>query len=302
MSTLASQPVVSTTAIIVTYQPALDVLVQLLARLAPQVGTVLIVDNGSDDPITAWNATQSVAAQHVIALEENRGIAAAQNVGITWARAQGASHVLLMDQDSLPAPDMVAKLHSALASRPQAACAGPRYRDTRQENPPPFLQVRGWRLHRHCCHKDSDVLPVDYLIASGCLVPIAVIDKVGDMRSDLFIDYVDIEWGLRAGYHGYQSYGVCGAHMEHSLGDNPLQFRGRKIPLHSSLRHYYHFRNAILLYRCRWVPLQWKCVDAWRLLLKYGFYTLYAKPRLSHFAKMSQGILHGLIGRAGKYK
>ncbi|RUR42628.1 glycosyltransferase family 2 protein [Vreelandella populi] len=291
-----------TTAVIVTYHPALDVLGELVNRLRNQVKTILIVDNGSDENIAAWNAAQQHAADHIIALKENAGIAAAQNAGIAWAKQQGASHVLLMDQDSLPAHDMVAELHAALTDKPSAAAAGPRYMDRRQKNPPPFLQIRNWRLFRHSCETSCDVLPVDYLIASGCLIPMPVFDKVGDMRDDLFIDYVDIEWGLRAGHHGFQSYGVCSAHMEHSLGEAPIKFRGRKIPLHSPLRHYYHFRNAVLLYRTGWVPLQWKCVDAWRLLLKYGFYTLYAKPRRQHFMKMTSGLLHGLIGRAGKYK
>ncbi|WP_386083004.1 glycosyltransferase family 2 protein [Vreelandella sp. F11] len=289
-----------TTAVIVTYHPALDVLGELVDRLASQVETVLIVDNGSDEDLANWSDGRPQSADHIIALDENRGIAAAQNVGIAWAKQQGATHVLLMDQDSLPAPNMLEKLHAALASQPVAASVGPRYVDTRQKNPPPFLQIRNWRLCRHSCESDSAVLPVDYLIASGCLIPMSVLEKVGDMRDDLFIDYVDIEWGLRAGHHGFQSYGVCGAHMEHSLGETPIEFRGRKIPLHSPLRHYYHFRNAVLLYRTGWVPLQWKCVDAWRLLLKYGFYTLYAKPRRQHFMKMTQGLFHGIIGRAGK--
>jgi len=296
-----TQPPPNIIAIVVTYHPALDVLRSLIQRLASQVDRVLIVDNGSDTSIAAWNASQPTPAHHVIALGENLGIAAAQNAGIAWAKQQGATYVLLMDQDSLPAQDMVEKLHSALANNPRAAAVGPRYVDTRQENPPPFLQIRHWRLYRHCCEGGNAVLPVDYLIASGCLIPIPVLEQVGNMRDDLFIDYVDIEWGLRAGHHGYQSYGVCSAHMEHSLGETPIVFRGRKIPLHSPLRHYYHFRNAVLLYRTGWVPLQWKCVDAWRLLLKYGFYTLYAKPRHRHFASMTRGLWHGLIGKAGKF-
>ena len=46
----------------------------------------------------------------LIAPRENLGVAAAQNQGIEWAKQQGATHVLLLDQDSLPHPDMVARL------------------------------------------------------------------------------------------------------------------------------------------------------------------------------------------------
>ena len=116
-----------TTAVIVTYHPALDVLGELVDRLASQVEMVLIVDNGSDEDLTTWNALRQLQAQaqHIIALNENRGIAAAQNAGIAWAKQQGATHILLMDQDSLPASNMVEKLHDALASQPEAASAGP---------------------------------------------------------------------------------------------------------------------------------------------------------------------------------
>lgn len=121
-----------------------------------------------------------------------------------------------------------------------------------------------------------------------------------DMRDDFFIDYVDIEWGLRAKTLGFQSFGVCGAMMAHDLGDEPIEFFGKRYPLHSPLRHYYHFRNAVWMYRRGWLPIQWRLVDGWRLLLKLGFYTLFAKPRLQRLKMMTRGVVHGLIGRMGR--
>ena len=54
------------------------------------------------------------------------------------------------------------------------------------------------------------------------------------------------------------------------------------------------------MYRQRWVPFQWRLVDGWRLLLKFGFYTLFAKPRYEHLKMMTQGVIHGFIGRMGR--
>ncbi len=287
-------------AIVVTYQPALEVLGQLLDALIPQVASVVIVDNGSRCDLAAWNSRRHADVVELLRLGENRGIAAAQNVGIQRARACKANFVLLLDQDSIPAPDMVASLVSAISDERLPAAAGPRYLDPRQENPPPFIRIRALRLERCVCSTVKSVVPVDYLIASGCLIPMSVLDKVGDMREDLFIDYVDIEWGLRARYHGFQSYGVCSAHMCHSLGDHPIKFFNKNIPLHSPLRHYYHFRNAMLLYKEPWIPLNWKLVDGWRLCLKYVFYSLFAKPRLAHWRMMTLGVWHGWVGKAGK--
>lgn len=289
-------------AIIVTYHPDLDLLGKQVAQLASQVTDIVLVDNGSACDLLGWNSQREQKVTDVITLGVNLGIATAHNVGIKWARERGVEFVLLMDQDSLPAIDMVEKLVSAISGLTLPAAVGPRYLDVRQNNPPPFVRIRGLKLERCACAAEDSVVPVDYLISSGCLIPLSVFAKVGTMREDLFIDYVDIEWGLRARQHGLQSYGVCSAHMQHSLGERPIKFFGKNIPLHSPIRHYYHFRNAVLLYKEIWLPLNWKLVDCWRLCLKYGFYTLFAKPRMAHWQMMTLGIWHGLIGRTGKLK
>lgn len=290
----------SVVAIVVTYEPALDILANLLDMLVPQVSSVVVVDNGSHADLDVWNNKRETKTVELLQLGENLGIAAAQNIGIQWARIRGAEFVLLMDQDSIPSHNMVVKLMSVISEQSLTAVAGPRYMDDRQNNPPPFILVRGLSLNRCACTTEKSVVLVDYLIASGCLIPMSVLDKVGCMREDLFIDYVDIEWGLRASHYGFQSYGVCTAHMQHSLGDHPIKFLGKNIPLHSPLRHYYHFRNAVLLYKEPWVPLNWKLVDGWRLCIKYVFYSLFAKPRITHWRMMTLGLWHGLIGKSGK--
>jgi rhamnosyltransferase len=287
-------------AIVVTYHPDLDLLAELLSHLTLQVTEVVLIDNGSPCNLIAWNAQQHTAAAAVLALGQNRGIAVAHNAGIEWARNRQAQYVLLMDQDSIPEPDMVQQLFFAIGKQLLPAAVGSRYLDERQNNPPPFIRIRGLTLHRCACTTENSVVPVDYLISSGCLIPMSILNQVGYMRDDLFIDYVDIEWGLRARRHGFQSYGVCSARMRHTLGEHPIKFLGKYLPLHSPLRHYYHFRNAVLLYKEPWVPLNWKLVDGWRLCLKYAFYSIFAKPRITHFRMMTLGMWHGLAGKTGK--
>jgi rhamnosyltransferase len=284
------------TAIIVTYQPELAALDQLITSIRDQVHGIVLVDNSPDYGDIATRYTHGQV--RYITMQGNAGIAAAQNAGIALARQQQASHVLLFDQDSIATPDMVAHLLAITQQVPDIASAGPCYLDTRQDNPPPFIRIEGLRLVRATCSINATV-PVDYLIASGCLISMAVLDVVGAMRDDLFIDYVDIEWGLRAKRHGLQSYGVCNARMQHSLGDAPLRFMGKNIPLHSPLRHYYHFRNAVLLYRESWVPWNWKYVDGMRLCMKYVFYSLFARPRHLHWRMMTLGLWHGIKGKSG---
>ena len=294
-----------TIAIVVTYHPDLGVLSRLLDTLKCQVKKIIVVDNGSTIDVNGFLSDRNDTSVHYLPLRNNFGVATAQNAGIAWAREQGADFVVLFDQDSEPAPDMIEILVKAaetmMTQGYSVAAVGPRYLDARQNNPPPFIRVRGLQIERCTCMEPDSIVPVDYLISSGSLIPMATLNIVGDMTQELFIDYVDIDWGLRAGRFGHQSFGVCNAVMQHCLGEYPIKFFGRQIPLHSPLRHYYHFRNAVWLYRQSWPPLRWKLADAWRLLLRYGFYTLFAQPQLKHFRMMTLGLWHGLRGRMGRF-
>lgn len=300
-------PIPSTVvAVIVTYEPDLGRFGLQSRRLSGQVARSIIVDNGST-PDTLARLRELAATPgdtvELIELGRNLGIAAAQNVGIDRALAGGATHVLLMDHDSTPAPDMVARLLAACTRLTcegrRVAAVGPRYLDERQANPPPFIRVSGLRLRRLGCPTEATVVAVDYLIASGSLIPRDTLERVGPMNEALFIDYVDIEWGLRAGMAGFESFGVCAAAMAHDLGDAPIRVLGRALPSHSALRHYYHFRNAVWLYVHSRVPIRWKLVDAYRLVLRFGFYSCFARPRLDHVLGMARGIRDGVLGRLG---
>lgn len=291
--------------VIVTYHPNKLILQTLLQSIEKEIQGIVIVDNGSDAEIVSWLQTFSFSFPYlVIPLQENKGIAYAQNIGIRVICKYLADYVILFDHDSQPSPNMISLLLEALYLKVndghKVAAVGPRYIDRRQNNPPPFIKVIGLKVLRQKCSPNFPIVEVDYLIASGSLIPISTLNIVGGMRDELFIDYVDIEWGLRAKSLGYQSFGVCNATMSHDLGDTPIKFLGKQYPLHSPLRHYYHFRNAIWMYQQPWLPMHWKFADAWRLILKYGFYTLFAQPRIKQLLMMTRGVLDGLKQRMGK--
>ena len=291
-------------AIIVTYNPDRKELTELLCAVVSQVRFVLVVDNGSTDDVSHVVSESGIPNCHCYSLGGNLGVAEAINYGIDKAYSFATTHVVLFDQDSLPAPDMVKRLfynHKKMVEKGiKVAAVGPRYSDPRSDNPPPFIRLKGLRLQRADCTGLLPV-PVDYLVSSGCLIDMQCIDEIGPMQASLFIDYVDVEWGLRAGKKGYQSFGICDAYMQHHLGEAPLTLFGKNIPVHSPLRHYYHFRNAVWLYRQSWVPLAWKIVDGYRLVFKYVVYSLFTDQRVAHWSMMTRGMWHGLTGKMGAY-
>lgn len=292
-------------AVIVTYNPDMAVLETLLDSLLPQVGRAIIVDNGSSADLGLWSKNLRYDNLLLHKLGQNYGIAHAQNVGIEKLEAHPEGFILLSDQDSKPAGDMVFELRKAarqlMAEGKKVAAVGPCYMDIRHNNPPPFIRIEGLAVRRQYAEKPDSVVEVDYLIASGCLIPAVALGIVGMMNVDLFIDYVDIEWGLRAKALGLQSFGIFAAKMEHSLGDEHVSFIGKQIPLHSPLRHYYLVRNGFWLYKQKGLPLNWKFVDGYRMLIRICFYTLFAKPRGRHFSMMMRGLFHGLKSRMGRY-
>lgn len=287
--------------VIVTYNPDKQALDLLLQAVRPQLRDLVVVDNGSRFDFTELLARSPA---DLIELGDNYGIARAQNVGIARARDLGADYVLLLDQDSVPAPDMVERLIVAIgelqAKGLKVASVGPSYVDQRQGEAAPFIYLDGFSLKRRIATDKAGIVEADFLIASGCLVPVASLDRIGLMVEELFIDYVDIEWGLRARRDGYLSYGVLAARMEHSLGDEWIAFRGRRIPVHSPLRHYYHVRNAVWLARRPWISGRWKVVLAWRLVRQCLFFTFLAPKGASHAKMMALGLWHGLTNRMGR--
>lgn len=296
-------------AVVVTYQPDPSVLQRMIATIRRQVSAVVIVDNS----LQARDSTvlDAIGEAVYISMEGNKGIATAFNTGIEWARSHGCSHVLLMDQDSQPCEMMVERLSEGedrlLAQGVEMAAVGPNYRDPKYRVLRPFSRTEKWRFRRfQCGDKDeTEIIQTDFLISSGSLTRITVFDEVGGFDQGFFIDYVDMEWGLRATSQGYPSYGICGAVLEHALGEDAITFWFLKtwsVPLHKAFRHYYCFRNALLLYRRPYVPLVWKLRDLFMLFLKAVFFSTVPSPRLERFKMISLGVYDGLRNRSGPFR
>ncbi len=290
-------------AVIVTFEPEPEALSTMLAALAPQVEALVIVDNGSRDA----PALQLPAAQahlvHRIQLRENLGIGAAQNLGVQWAREWGADYVLLSDQDSEPAADMVAQLVAAArgfaADGVALALVAPDYVDERQSVHIPFMHLVDGRPSWFGCDEAGGTPEITTAIASGALIPMATLDSIGGMRESLFIDLVDIEWCFRARAEGYRAFGVCAAKLRHNLGERPTRVLGRQLATHSPLRNYYFYRNAVWLFRQCYVPTVWKRVVALQMLKRYLLFPAFVQPRLQYLKMMTLGLWHGLRGREG---
>ena len=293
-------------AIIVVFHPDLSRLSLALDAACAQCQRVCVVVNGADPATEKWlNDRQRRGSIHKLILApRNHGLGWAHNRGVEDARASGMSHVLLLDQDSVLDADGVSRLLGAERDlgrrgvRPGAVAA--EFRDSRTAVSYSFLQWTGLRF-RKVRRPERDLLPVDHAISSGSLIPLTVLETVGGLREDFFIDYVDVEWCHRARHAGYPVYGLTMPLVDHQLGHGVrrLPCGIALLPLHPAWRVYYIFRNALLLYRAPHIPRMW-ALQHFRRLCAKGFAILVLCPGRRRYTRaIMDGMIDGLRGRSG---
>ncbi len=295
-------------AIVVLYRPDRDALQDLMRSLEDQVNVIFVIDNTPANDLVPEEElfpSKLNVPLHYTAQGENTGIAAAQNLGVRQALAAGASHVILFDQDSVPDAGMVQTLLSAEATLIneglRVAAVGPVFIDDRSGWVSPAVRYSylGLRTIPVDLSK-STVVESHFLIASGCLIRASVLSAVGVMREDLFIDWVDNEWGLRARNMGLRCYVVPEARMTHRVGEGVISLLGKPVHVHTETRNYYLLRNAIYLMRVRTMGLQWKLSFLPRLPFYLVIYPLLAEHKLRHFATLLRALNDGMWGRLGR--
>jgi len=294
-------------AVIVSYCPDPMRLRALVESVQSQTDLVMIVDNGSSiDALVEIRRLMNGDSVKLIEFGENRGIAAAHNVGIRYAMEHAFEYVLLLDHDSRLLPDCVPQLVQAsrrlASSGIKLAAVGPQYNDETSARRAPFWRFYRWSYRRIYARPDDEVIETSVLISSGTLISCEILKTIGLMDEPLFIDGVDWEWCFRASALGYRLYGVTAAIMQHSLGDSGINVMGRILPLHSPLRHYYVYRNTILMCRMAEVPMSWKFYFSLRLSLRFLIYLIMASHRIERCRMIWRGLRDGFLGRYGRFE
>ncbi|WDY59345.1 glycosyltransferase family 2 protein [Pseudomonas sp. PSKL.D1] len=293
---LSTQRFPETLCLIVTYNPNLEELAETLLSLEGQVSKTLIVDNYSDQNVSEWlDVFGTRLSVGLIEMQDNSGLANAQNVGIAYALEHKYERILLLDQDSKPEAGFVACLHVALSQLQMnnAAAVGPAFVDRRLKN------------HPETPSEHAEPALREFLISSGMLIETRHLQQIGLMLGDLFIDHIDHEWCFRATDKGYALYQTPTTRLYHSLGDRVVRLwllRRREISIHSAVRNYYKVRNSIHLFRLDHVPLRWKVKFMKQALAVALFSVLVSKDRAERLKLIAISVADGLAARLGALK
>lgn len=279
-------------AILITYNTDPESLYKLLNHLSGQAD-IIICDNSIDT--ASSSIICKIAFEHqveYIAMHNNIGIGAAQNHGIEMAWQRNYEFVFFIDDDSIPDPSLVQHLievyRQLMASGVKVGALGARARDSLGADI--SNAVQGKNIATACSQ----------MMSSGTLIPTKVLRDVGLMDELLFIDCVDFDWGWRAIVKGYQLFLASGCYFQHSLGEGYLSFGSLRLGIPSPVRHYYQYRNILLMLTKPYVPNMWKIKQLVALMVKLVIFPCLIAPRKQRIRYMLRGIADWRRGHWGK--
>lgn len=258
--------------------------------------TVLLVDNGSADDVLG-QARQRFPWVATLSNGENLGYAGGNNRGLVRAFAEGATHAILLNNDTEVAPDLVDALMAVSAARPDVGIVGPVI--SYMEEPGTVRTdgclfnragTRGFFERLPVALDDSPPQVVEVDIVNGCcmMVSAACAARIGLIEERFFLVHEESDYCLRAARAGLKSV-VLGRVLVWHKGSSSFARAG------NGLQRYFDVRNLALLLRRHGnaMPGSRSLRDAWTEYLAYSYF-VYCLERERGTVASSEAVLHGL--------
>ncbi len=208
---------------------------------------VILVDNGSS-PESVDRLERTFSETLVIRLPENRGVAEGNNAGIERALQEGASHILLLNNDTLVDPDFLAPLLEGLKA-PGIRIVGPKIYHHPEVNRIWFAggmidwrSGQVWSLGANELDQGQWDRPreVDYITSCCLLAPASLFREIGGWDERYFIYFDETDWNLRARRRGYRCRYVPSSRIYHKVSQT--------MKTGSPTSDYYYARNRLLFF------------------------------------------------------
>ncbi len=262
---------------------------------------VIVLDNHSTDG-SVEAIRRSYPDVEILELQENRGYAGNNNVGIVLALSRGADWVFVLNEDTVVDPDCLAELVRVGEGDEKVGIVGPM---VYHYGKPWVIQSAGGKFGLcwesiHIARDEPDVGQltephlVDWISGCGILVRREVIEQVGMIDERYFYFWEESEWCLRSGRSGWLVVHVPQAKMWHKGVTRDHKPKPSVT--------YYATRNRLLtLSKHHAPPLVWLLVWA-GMLRTLTSWTVKPKWRSmrQHRNAMWQGIMDFLRRRWGQ--
>lgn len=220
-----------------------------LAALTYANFNVVLVDNGSSDASTT--RLRAHAAPYPLTLIEtgrNLGYAGGNNVGTRHALEHGADFVLVLNNDTTVAPDLLERLLDSAQRNPDAGVFSARilyfdeptrvWFDGARWNPS-NLQLEWPGQGEEESSLGTADHETDYACGAALFFRSGVARQIGLLDEAFFLVWEEVDWGFRAREAGWRNLVVPAARVWHKIG---VSFGSESSPL----RTYFSIRNELL--------------------------------------------------------
>ena len=244
--------------IFVLYHPS-EAFLRNLDKAAASGQNVVAIDNSPQPDLALYELLQRQGTT-VLHNANRGGLAGAYNRGAELLLARGCEVIFLLDQDSDIGEDFFAAMMQACErEQGEAFILGPKIYEINLEK---FMVVmppgRRWPKPQKMREPNEGVFDTLFVISSGSAISAQAYRQLGAFREDFFIEYIDIEYGLRANAQGVPVRMNAAVTMRQTTGQ--IERHGRLFTTnHAAWRRYYGARNGVFtlrLYRAQWA-LHW---------------------------------------------
>jgi GT2 family glycosyltransferase len=220
-----------------------------LRRLNEWPVPVAVVDNGSREPEGERLAAELGSPVIAVRLDPNQGVPGGYNAGLKWAAANGFSHVLLMNNDTLVTdPEMLSRLVAAAAAADVAAVTPITL------NPDGSVYSAGGSLswvtglsgHIRTPKRSDGAYRMTWLDGPCLLVSLDAARIIGGLEETFVTYWEDLDWCVRASRSGFQCLVEPRTSIVHLRGGTTTSNRAESMDL----------RNGILFIRRNGTLLQ----------------------------------------------
>ena len=240
------------------------------------------------------------AAKQITVMESpsNLGFATAANLGVNAAFNQGASHVLLLNDDATVDPLCVGDCLREIAVDPRIGVVAPAVAYTDR---PERLWFGGGKLSKwfglawHQGHLAGSSSPPasrdsDYVPSCCVLISKEIWKDVGSFREDYFMYFEDVEWGERARRAGWRLRYLGNVRCWHLMAGSSETAGTRFLAGDSA---YYLSRNPVLFAR----DTRESLLRLTRLFGTVFIWSLYnfSRIRPSDWKRTGRGALDGIF-------
>ena len=268
--------------------------VRSLSAMTGDSFEILIVDNGSHDG-SLESLRDAFPQLTMIANGRNLGFAAGANVGMKRALDQGADYVLLVNNDTVVKPDLLAELLAEAKRTPKAGMISPKiyYAD-----PSDCIWWAGgtfslWQgIPRHLGRKENErgqydtTRTIDWATGCAVLIRCAALREAGLFDEKIFANAEDLDLSLRMRSLGWQIRYAPAAKLWHKEGFATRRNAGEHV------RYFTSTRNILWVMHKHARALQWVTFFPY-FLVRYVF-VLVLKSLCRGDMKSAQGALAGI--------